>query len=563
MLEPRFFFDGRSLALLLLAAPLLPAQEPAVSEPAPAVASEVATLRALAASQASLAEQLREKQQELGTAAGSPAAAGLQAEIASLEERRRTLEQDLMAVAAGVTLDEYLNESAPQEELTLQQEFSRLLAPMLSEARKLSQKPRALQDLQNNLEKQRHRVQIAELALASLKARGELLTEAGEPPRSSLSTLLESMRTGWQARLDESRSRLLAMERQLAELKSEETSVWDLLAGSARNFVFSRGLYLLLALAAFILVYFGLRLLYLYGIKMIPMAQIERLSFFRRLAGLLNQGLSLALAALASLAVLYASGDWLLGGVAVLVMLGILLAAKSGLMRYFDQVRMLLNLGPAREGERVLINGVPWLIGTINFQTRLTNPCLDGAGLRLPLEALMGMTSRPCAANEPWFPCRSGDTLLLDNDVVARVERAGPDLVEVRYRGGITRHIPTPAFLAMQPANLSGGFFVSTTLGLDYSLQADITNRIPAQLQEDLRAGLLRSVPEDHLLEVRVEFKEAGNSSLDLWIGARFAGDAAPRYLELRRLLQQIAVESCSAHGWPIPFPQLVLHQRP
>ena len=551
---------GLVLALLLNGAAVV-AQEATVTDTAPEVSGEVATMRALASSLSSLAEQLKEKQAIAKRLAGTPEAASAQAEITGLEERRSTLERDLMAVAAGATLDEYLNEAAPEEELTLQQEISRLLSPMLAEVRKLSQKPRALQELQNQLDKQQHRVRLAELAVASLQARGELLKAADEPTRSSLSTLLVGMQESWQTRLDESRSRVLALERQLAELRAEETSVWSLLAGSARNFVFTRGLYLLLALAAFVAVFFSLRLFYFYGVKMIPATQLERLSFFRRLIGLLNQALSLALASLAALAVLYASGDWLLGGLAVLLMLGILLAAKSGLVRYFEQVRMLLNLGSAREGERVLIDGVPWLIGTINFQTRLTNPCLDGPGLRLPLEALMTMNSRPCAPNEPWFPCRSGDIILIGEDLMARVERASPDLVEIRYRGGVTRHIPTPAFLTLQPANLSGGFLASTTIGLDYSLQADITRRIPALMQEDVRTGLLRCVPEEHLIEVRVEFKEAAASSLDLWIGARFTGDAAERYLELRRLLQELAVESCTANRWPIPFPQMVVHR--
>ncbi len=556
--------SGLALTLLaLLVCPPLPAQdqEPAPPEAAPGTADDVQTLRALAASHASLRSQISARQADLAAAAGTPEEAAIKEEIAGLEERRRNVESDLMAIAAGVTLEEYLDEAQPEEDLTLQQEFSRLLAPMLSEVRKLSQKPRALQDLKDNLAKQQQRVELAELAIASLKLRRELLQEAAEPANSSLFGLLEEMRQQWQTRLDESRSHVLVIERQLGELRKNQTSVWDMVSSSAKHFVFSRGRYLLLAAAAFVVVFFGIRLLYLYGLKVIPAAGREKLSFFRRLLALLNQGLSFVFATLAALGVLYASGDWLLGGIAVLALIAILLAAKSGFTRYFDQMRMLLNLGAAREGERVLINGVPWLIGMINLQTRLTNPCLDGPGLRLSLEALMDMTSRPCAPNETWFPCRSGDTVLLENDILARVERTGPDLVEIRYRGGITKHIPTSTFVTMQPANLSGGFLVSTVLGLDYSLQAQITDSIPAKLQDDVTARLLRALPKELLVDVRVEFQQAGSSSLDLWIGARFTGEAAERFLELRRQLQQYAVESCTVNGWPISFPQLVLHR--
>ncbi len=535
---------------------------PAFCQEAPAAAvGELETLRSLGASHASLTRSLREKRQDLQEAAGTPEEAALKEAIAGLEERRRVLEQDLMAVAAGVTLEEYEADPGKKEDLTLQQEMSRILAPILAETRKLSEKPRAVQDLQNNLDIQQRRVELAELATTSLGLRLKTLEDTDQLEDAELVALLKGMSQSWQERRDEGRSRVLALRRQLEELRAHETGFWDRFANGARAFVFSRGRNILLAVLAFVVVFFGVRLMYLYGLKMIPVPRMERLSFFRRLLGLLNQGLSVGLGVLAALAVLYASGDWLLGAVAMLVLLGILLAAKNGLSRHFEQIRMLLNLGTAREGERVLIDGVPWLIGTINFQTRLTNPCLDGPGLRLPLETLMDMTSRPFAANEPWFPCRSGDHILLDGDVLARVERTGPDLVEVCYRGGMLRQIPTPMFLTMQLANLSSGFAVYSKLRLDYKLQPDITSRIPKTLREDLHAGLLKSLPEAYLLDVNVELSEAAASSLELWMNARFSGEAAALYPDLRRLLQKLAVESCTAHGWPIPYPQMVLHR--
>jgi hypothetical protein len=334
------------------------------------------------------------------------------------------------------------------------------------------------------------------------------------------------------------------------------------LAEAGQTFVFTRGRNILLAIVAFIAVFFGLRLLYFYGLKIVPISKMEKLSFFSRLLGLLNQALSVALGTLAALAVLYASGDWLLGGVAMLILLGIAIAAKNGLTQYFEQVRMLLNLGSAREGERVLIDGVPWRIGTINLQTRLTNPCIDGPGLRVPLEQLMTMTSRQ-EGHEAWFPCRTGDMLLLPDDLLAKVNHISPDFVEITFRGGISRLIPTPEFVKLQPANLSEGFLVSATLGLDYRHQPEITQSIPAQLQADLRTGLLERVPAEHLVDLSVTFKEAATSSLDLGMIAKFSGAAADQYLELRRLLQQIAVESCNTHGWHIAFPQVVVHHHP
>jgi hypothetical protein len=558
----------RAACLLALASSLpvatlraQPSAAPAVTKAETGTETETGTLRALASSHARLLKSIQEQQAGIKAAAGTPAADAAQKELAELESRRQALEQDFMAVAAGVTHQEYLGETDPETPLTLDQELSRLLIPMVSEVRKLSKKPRALQELQDNLATQERRSDLAQIAVTKLETQLKSLATAKEPKQSDLTKLLQRLLDGWNTRLSESQSRARALERQIDELRRDTTGLWSTFADASRNFVFTRGRNILLAIAAFVGVFFGLRMLYFYGLKVIPISKMERLSFFSRLLGLLNQSLSVALGTLAALAVLYASGDWLLGGLAMLILLAILIAAKNGLVHYFEQVRMLLNLGAAREGERVLIDGVPWRIGTINLQTRLSNPCIDGPGLRLPLESLMTMTSRPSAKNESWYPCRTGDFVLLPDDLFAKVEHVSPDFVEIRYRAGIVRQIPTAEFVKMQPANLSEGFLVSTTLGLDYSHQSDITTRIPDLLRDALSTGLLQHVAAEHLLDVTVVFKEAAASSLDLLLVAKCAGAAADRYLDLRRLLQQIAVETCTAHGWKIPYPHVVLHQ--
>lgn len=545
------------LGVLPLAAQTSP---PAAAAPAAKVQTETETLRALATSHASVLKAIQERQAAAKAASGTPAAETVQKELAELEGRREALEQDFLAVAAGVTHQEYLGDTHDAAPLSLEEELSRLLTPLVAEVRKLSKKPRALQELQDNLALQESRRDLAQLAVANIQAQLKSLASSKEPKQSDLTKLLQSQLEGWETRFTESQSRALALERQIHEVQRTTTGVWSGVSDAVETFVFTRGRNILLAILAFGAVFFGLRLLYFYALKLVPISRMERLSFFSRLLGLLNQGLSLALGTLAALAVLYASGDWLLGAVAMLILLGIVVAAKNGLVHYFEQVRMLLNLGSAREGERVIIDGVPWRIGTINLQTRLTNPCIDGPGLRVPLETLMGMTSRQ-EGREAWFPCRTGQVLLLADDVLAKVEHISPDFVEITYRGGITRHIPTPEFVRMQPANLSEGFLVSSTIGLDYRHQADITQGIPQQLLTDLRTGLLEHVPAEQLLDLSVTFKEAAASSLDLAMVAKLSGAAADQYLELRRLLQQIAVESCNTHGWHLAFQQVVVHQ--
>jgi len=78
-------------------------------------------------------------------------------------------------------------------------------------------------------------------------------------------------------------------------------------------------------------------------------------------------------------------------------------------------------------------------------------------------------------------------------------------------------------------------------------------------LQERLAA---EGLAED-LVNLKVEFKSAGSSSLDLEILADFSGRAAARHEVLSRALQRIAVDACNRYGWVIPFTQLTVHSAP
>ncbi len=63
------------------------------------------------------------------------------------------------------------------------------------------------------------------------------------------------------------------------------------------------------------------------------------------------------------------------------------------------------------------------------------------------------------------------------------------------------------------------------------------------------------------LLNLRVEFQNAGSSSLDIVVIVDFKGDMAPLYQRLSRAIQRWCVDACTINKWEIPFPQLTIHQ--
>lgn len=104
-------------------------------------------------------------------------------------------------------------------------------------------------------------------------------------------------------------------------------------------------------------------------------------------------------------------------------------------------------------------------------------------------------------------------------------------------------------------------FRLKSTFGIDYSHQANITSDIPEKLRQSVLKELNKCGYEDEVLNLKVEFKVAGPSSLDLDVIAEFSGAAAKNHNKLERLIQRASVDACNDYGWVIPFTQIMLHK--
>jgi hypothetical protein len=220
----------------------------------------------------------------------------------------------------------------------------------------------------------------------------------------------------------------------------------------------------------------------------------------------------------------------------------------------------LLNMGTVREGERLVYQGLPWRVEALNFHTDLINPRLKGGLLKLPLRELMSLRSRPYEPDEPWFPCRENEWVMLADGTVGQVVMQTPEMVELALFGGSRKTYLTAEFLKQNPNNISRGFRVSVPLRLDYQHQGEIAREIPVKLRDFVERKIRQETFAKHLLGVGVEFREAQPSSLDLAILVDFAGKAAPHYDRLTRTIPQLAVEACNQYGWVIPFSQVTIH---
>ncbi len=64
----------------------------------------------------------------------------------------------------------------------------------------------------------------------------------------------------------------------------------------------------------------------------------------------------------------------------------------------------------------------------------------------------------------------------------------------------------------------------------------------------------------EQLINLRVEFERANDSSMDLVVIADFRNELGDLYNRLRRAIQRWCVDACSENNWQIPFPQMVIH---
>jgi hypothetical protein len=257
--------------------------------------------------------------------------------------------------------------------------------------------------------------------------------------------------------------------------------------------------------------------------------------------------------------VLYVAGDWFLLGLALLVLIGAAIGLRNTLPRYIDEARLFLNMGPVREGERVIYGGLPWRIRSLNIYSTLFNPDLQGGVLRLPSSEMAKLTSRPDHKTEPWFPTRTGDVVLLEGDVMAKVLLQTPDVVRLRIKGAV-RDVPTASFVDMAKHNLSqDGFAAVVTFGIDYAHREICVDQVAPKLREAVETRLGGDYG-DQLVSVTTAFKAAATNSLDYLIVAIMQPSTAEDYFAIQRAIQQTCVTVWNTQGWGIPFPQLVVH---
>lgn len=503
--------------------------------------------------QKNLEQQINASREKLEATSSEAEKEIIEQEIQDLDRQLSESSGDFERIATGVETSIFAPKA--DQHFSWNEEMASLLEPAIKELKRFTVRARQKTDLKEKIAELETLEHNAQQAIQHL----ELVLQNADD--KAISSQLRELLPKWKNTGERLAAKLDLARSELSDLQSQEVSLVEASSKSVRDFLRARGLYLLLALAAFGATLVGSRLLYRLG----NMAarkfsdQSKRRSFQVRLFQILYQVMSVVLAVGSLFFVLYLAGDWFLLSMAIIFLTALAWTVRQTVPRMWQQGRLMLNIGAVRENERIILHELPWKVVSINVFCTLHNPALD-VTLRLPIENLTGHVSRPYDPDESWFPCRKGDWVDVDG-TRAKVVSLSHEQVELVVVGGARLLYPTSSFVAACPVNLSRNFRIIVPFGVSYALQARATSAIPVILKKYIEEKMVEEGYMEKCLDLLVDFKLANSSSLDYLILADFAGELAEKGKKIERSIQRWCVDCCTLNNWEIPFPQLTVHR--
>lgn len=531
------------------------AEAEAETPPARSVTPREASLSGVLTARRQIEAELLERQQALGAESARGREAEIEAEIRALSEQLASLNRNFSELASGVD-PVSIEGDQTQQQINLASEVRELLGPLVNELKRATSRPREIDRLRTEISELRERLALVQDALARLRRIEDNTVD--EQVRAAL----QEERSSWNRRKSAMSTSLQVAQQKLDQRLGESQSITQAVENLFQLFFKSRGRNLLLALVAMIVFLFAIRKLRAFMAAR-PIVSNRAESFEGRVLGLISSAFTVIGAILVFLISLYFFGDWVLLILVLLLILGLIWTSKQAIPRFWSQTVLILDMGVVREGERVIYNGIPWRVDSISFYSTLSNPALVGGRIRLPIDDLSNLRSRPHGVDEPWFPTDEGDVVLMPDGRPAIVEFQSVENVKLRMPGQNAAIVPAAEFAGQAVERLSDGYRVDITFGLDYGDQAEITTTMRETMQREVEAMWRESRWADALQSLAVEFANAGASSLDYFVRADLDGQYAIDLMAQKRLLARCCVDVCNRHGWVIPFTQLTLHVAP
>jgi hypothetical protein len=499
----------------------------------------------------------------------------LENEVKTLREKSETKENLQKIIDLQIQIDRLnLNFDSMATNLSLEdsslkkkekspwtKQLEEITLPLLQAIRDLTEKPRKVDSLKKRIIKLENTLTIHEEASSNLKileaARSEI-KKSQKPEEKLYLARLTLLANKYDPELTE--LNLQEARKDLEDILSTDESLLDSAQIQIKDFFKNRGRNLLVTFAAFCGLWWLLNRFRKWILRFNLFSQLSP-SFGKLFSAAYNIFI-LIICLLVGMACLYFFNDWLLISLLVMVLILVAWTSRQYIPTFLQEIKLIVNLGTVREGERLIWNGVPWLVNDIGLNATLINQNLEGGEIRLPVKNLIDKHSRPVVEGEPWFPTKTADWVILKDGSYGCVKHQTLEQVVLTLKGKSLKYYSTSDFLNQSPLNISAGFRYCIEFGLDYEVQNRICREIPTLFENGLKTILSDFFegysPDFNFLEVR--FDNPGASSLNLMIVIHADGKCADRHEENRREIQTALVQISNENNLKIPFSQLTIN---
>ena len=507
---------------------------------------KLGTLSEMAESIDSINKELEEYTQKLENAGSEEEKKSITAYLVELNDRLEKTKNNFSVLTTGIDYNTFLKKEG--KEVNWEKELKEIFSPIIVELKETTERPRKMERLRSDILYLEKRIPQVRQAAKDLD---KFLEQSQD---KKVTERLKGWKEYWQQLEKEFSTQLEADKNQLLQAENERKSLLASFKVFFDSFVKHRGKNLFFALLAFIGIYLLFRLIQKAIQWISPLHRSPKYMFWANLVDVMLYGLALLVATGALIAVLFTSGDWLILAIVMLLVLGGIWGARNTLPHFVEQIKLLLGFGPVRQGEKIMIDGLPYRVEMMGVYSYLKNPLLTGGTLRLPLKDLVGMRSRPYDENELWFPCKEGETVLIDGSIMRKVLMITPQYVKLDWYGcDMDEYIPTASFMNRTLLSLARPFWVGITFRLSYQHREyqEIVDKLVPFVREEIK-----KLPyAEHIVDIENPWIELGSldeTSLSFLVWIQADPEIAPKHSGIKRAITQICLRAANKYGWNI-----------
>lgn len=484
------------------------------------VSKEVTQLKLLSQKQQMLKKQILalEKKSKAPQLIGQ-AKRQIHEEISKRNKDLRQTESYFRYISTGIQREA----DQKKKKRNLLKEIEDIINPLVNTLARISAKPRKIEKLKNEIEDS----QLKKAELIEGIKRLKVISEAVYD--KSLKLKLDSLFKEYEQDLATyalNEKQLVIDLEKLVDSKESILSVWS---KTLFHFFKTKGINLLFAFIAFSLFWF-----FLIQIK----NKILNLQFLQkqvhwaiRPLNVLYTSAIFMFSLLVAILVLYARNDWFLVTLIVIFIIGFVWSIKQWIPQFISKGKLLLNLGPIRESELVRWKGVSYKIEKLSYFSTLINPLIIGGKLRISIEELAHLQSRPILADEIWFPTKVGDWITLSDGQYGKVSTQSPEQVVLKSHTGLDVFYTVADFLSLHPVNYSSGY----TLELPFQFDISEKQRLNGDFFEKLAKILSTSLKEYDTQNIEIKVGALKSGAIDLIARIQCGKTQAAQKVEIER----------------------------